>query len=131
MASNLDEFEVTITGDVAVLQLQTFCGAAFDLGTREWEHERAAVAIDRLLTGLDGSGLTLPEAVKAAIGDTMIDRAVAVLLASGREFIISRKNQNRFALPNGEVMIQGMEWSMDRDGPVRLRVEAFVARPNR
>jgi hypothetical protein len=80
-------------GDPIVLDERDFqaaCGAAFDLGTREWEHERAAVAIDRLLSGVEGGDLSLPDAVKAAIGDGMIDRAVAVLRGSKREFLITK-----------------------------------------
>jgi hypothetical protein len=48
------EIKVEVGGDTALWRGQEFCGIAWDLGVREWEHERASVAIDRLLSGLDG-----------------------------------------------------------------------------
>jgi hypothetical protein len=62
------------------------------LRKREADHDAARVAMDRLFAGVDG-GLPIADAVKAAIGDTMIERAIAVLLGDplDREFVFISK----------------------------------------
>jgi hypothetical protein len=90
----LDQSERYITPQqfaVTWEQLQIWCGMAWDFGAREWEHERSQLAFDRLLSGVDGSALSLDQAVKEAIGDSMVDRAVAVLRGTGREFLVTPK----------------------------------------
>jgi hypothetical protein len=123
------EIKVEVGGDTALWRGQEFCGIAWDLGVREWEHERASVAIDRLLSGLDG-GFPLPDAVKAAIGDSMIDRAVAVLRASGREFIITNQLNPTDLQERGEVRIREMDLNVTEQGGVEV-VARFTVVPLR
>jgi hypothetical protein len=133
--ASVGEIEVMLAmgedGDPIVLDERDFqaaCGAAFDLGTREWEHERAAVAIDRLLSGVEGGDLSLPDAVKAAIGDGMIDRAVAVLRGSKREFLITNLRNPIDLQERGEVRIREMDLDVTGHGVVYV-VARFTVVP--
>jgi hypothetical protein len=133
VAANLGEFEVTITGDVAVLQLQGYCGAAFDLGVKEWQIEQSAVAFDRLLSGVDGK-LDLQEAVRHAIGESLIERAIAVLIGSKRELLFCNGDRHCLAeLARCEainVQWTGIRFTDDRGQAIRIFAEGQVLEPS-
>jgi hypothetical protein len=66
--------------------------------------------------------------VKAAIGDGMIDRAVAVLRGSGREFIITSLSNPTDRQERGEVRIREMYLDVTEHGVVEV-VARFTVVP--